>query len=37
LGGRVLNGPQEVPGGDIVAQCLDSQGAAFALHSKKAV
>ena len=37
LGGQVLNGPQEVPGGDIVAQCLDSQGAAFALHSKKAV
>ena len=31
-GGRVLNGPMEVPGGDRIAQCLDSQGAAFALH-----
>lgn len=35
LGGRVLNGPMEVPGGDVVAQCMDPQGAAFALHSKK--
>ncbi len=33
LGGTVRNGPMEVPGGDIVAQCLDPQGAAFALHS----
>jgi predicted enzyme related to lactoylglutathione lyase len=33
LGGQVLNGPTEVPGGDMVAQCLDPQGAAFALHS----
>jgi predicted enzyme related to lactoylglutathione lyase len=33
LGGTVLNGPMEVPGGDMVAQCLDPQGAAFALHS----
>jgi len=33
LGGKVLNGPMEVPGGDMVAQCLDPQGAAFALHS----
>ena len=32
-GGKVLNGPMEVPGGDLVAQCLDPQGAAFALHS----
>jgi predicted enzyme related to lactoylglutathione lyase len=31
-GGQVLNGPMEVPGGDRVAQCLDPQGAAFALH-----
>ena len=30
-GGRMLNGPMEVPGGRI-AQCLDPQGAAFALH-----
>ncbi|HWK08496.1 MAG TPA: hypothetical protein VNR64_00500 [Vicinamibacterales bacterium] len=33
-GGRVLNGPMDVPGGDRVAQCLDPQGAAFAVHSK---
>jgi predicted enzyme related to lactoylglutathione lyase len=33
LGGQVLNGPMEVPGGDTVAQCCDPQGAAFALHS----
>lgn len=33
LGGKVLNGPMEVPGGERVAQCLDDQGAAFALHS----
>jgi predicted enzyme related to lactoylglutathione lyase len=33
-GGQVLNGPMEVPGGDRVAQCLDPQGAAFAVHSK---
>jgi len=32
LGGKVLNGPMEVPGGSRVAQCLDPQGAAFALH-----
>jgi predicted enzyme related to lactoylglutathione lyase len=35
LGGQVLNGPEEVPGGDLVAQCLDPQGGAFALHAKK--
>lgn len=33
-GGKVLHGPMEVPGGDRVAQCLDPQGAAFALHEK---
>jgi hypothetical protein len=33
LGGQVLNGPMEVPGGDTIAQCVDPQGAAFALHS----
>ncbi len=33
LGGQVLNGPTEVAGGDMVAQCLDPQGAAFALHA----
>ncbi len=34
-GGQVLIGPHEVPGGDLIAQCLDPQGAAFALHAKK--
>jgi predicted enzyme related to lactoylglutathione lyase len=33
LGGQVLNGPMEVPGGDLIAQCVDPQGAMFALHS----
>jgi predicted enzyme related to lactoylglutathione lyase len=32
--GRVLNGPNDIPGGDRVAQCADPQGAAFALHGK---
>jgi predicted enzyme related to lactoylglutathione lyase len=36
LGGQILNGPMEVPGGDKIAQCMDPQGAAFALHSKAA-
>ncbi len=35
-GGRVLNGPVEVPGGDWVVQCMDPQGAVFALHQRKA-
>ncbi|HEX9887194.1 MAG TPA: VOC family protein, partial [Longimicrobiales bacterium] len=35
LGGQVLNGPMEVPGGDRVAQCMDPQGAGFALHATK--
>lgn len=34
-GGKVLNGAMEVPGGDRVAQCMDPQGAAFALHESK--
>ena len=33
-GGQVLNGPMEVPGGSMIAQCLDPQGAMFALHAK---
>lgn len=33
MGGQVLNGPMEVPGGDLIAQCMDPQGGAFALHS----
>jgi hypothetical protein len=31
FGGRVLNGPMQVPSGERVAQCEDPQGAAFAL------
>lgn len=34
-GGTVLNGPMEVPGGDRIAQCMDPQGAAFAIHMYK--
>jgi predicted enzyme related to lactoylglutathione lyase len=34
-GGRVVNGPMEVPGGDWIVQGMDPQGAAFALHGKK--
>ncbi len=33
-GGQVTMGPMEVPGGDRIAQCIDPQGAAFAIHSK---
>lgn len=31
-GGKILNGPMEVPGGDKIAQCMDPQGGMFALH-----
>jgi predicted enzyme related to lactoylglutathione lyase len=33
-GGTVINGPMDVPGGDRIAQCVDPQGAMFAVHSK---
>ena len=33
LGGRVLIGPMDVPGGGRIATCVDPQGAAFAVHS----
>jgi hypothetical protein len=33
LGGQVLSGPIEVPGGDMIAHCLDPQSAAFAVHA----
>ncbi len=36
LGGKVVMGPTEVPGGDWIAQCIDAQGATFALHTPKA-
>ena len=34
-GGQVLTGPMEVPGGDLIVNCLDPQGASFSLHQKK--
>ena len=35
-GGKILNGPMEVPGGDWVLNAQDPQGGAFSLHAKKA-
>jgi predicted enzyme related to lactoylglutathione lyase len=35
-GGQILNGPMEVPGGDLVLNAMDPQGAAFSLHERKA-
>jgi hypothetical protein len=35
-GGKILNGPMEVPGGDWVVNAMDPQGAAFSMHAKKA-
>jgi predicted enzyme related to lactoylglutathione lyase len=35
-GAKVLNGPMEVPTGARIAQLLDPQGAAFALHQQPA-
>lgn len=32
-GGKILNGPMDVPGGRIV-NCIDPQGAAFSLHTR---
>jgi predicted enzyme related to lactoylglutathione lyase len=34
-GGKVVAGPMEVPGGDLIAQCVDPQGAMFALHARR--
>lgn len=34
-GGTIMNGPVEVPGGDMIANAMDPQGAAFSLHAKK--
>jgi hypothetical protein len=34
-GGKVINGPMEVPGGDWVLNAIDPQGAGFSLHAKK--
>jgi len=35
-GGKILNGPMEVPGGDWIVNAMDPQGASFSLHAKKA-
>jgi len=35
LGGQIMNGPMEVPGGSWITAGLDRQGAAFAVHSAK--
>lgn len=35
-GGRILNGPMEVPGGDWIVNAMDPQGAAFSLHARNA-
>ena len=32
-GGKLLNGPMDVPGGDRIAQLMDPQGILFAVHS----
>jgi uncharacterized protein len=34
-GGRIFDGPIEVPGGSFVARCVDPQGAFFALQGKR--
>lgn len=34
-GGKVMNGPMDIPGDDVIAQCVDPQGAFFAVYAKK--
>ena len=34
-GGKILNGPMDIPDGDRVLSAMDAQGAAFGLHTKK--
>jgi len=34
-GGKILNGPMQVPGGSWIAQCMDPQGAMFAMVGPK--
>jgi uncharacterized protein len=34
-GGKIINGPMEVPGGDQILTGTDPQGATFSLHAKK--
>ncbi len=35
LGGRIFEGPLQVPGGSWVARCIDPQGAMFAVEGKR--
>lgn len=35
LGGQVMHGPVDVPGGGRISMCVDPQGAAFALYAEK--
>ena len=35
VGGTIVNGPREVPGGEWIAQGIDPQGAMFSVHSLK--
>ncbi len=34
-GGQVIHGPQQVPGGSFIANCMDPRGAMFSLVSQK--
>ncbi|TPW33128.1 VOC family protein [Martelella alba] len=34
-GGRIINGPHQVPGGSFILQCIDPQGAMFSLTASK--
>jgi predicted enzyme related to lactoylglutathione lyase len=34
-GGKILNGPMAVPGGDMIVNAMDPQGASFSLHARK--
>jgi predicted enzyme related to lactoylglutathione lyase len=34
-GGQILSGPFELPGGSWIVQCVDPQGAIFALEGKR--
>ena len=33
-GGKIMNGPMPIPGDDMIAQCVDPQGACFAIYAK---
>jgi predicted enzyme related to lactoylglutathione lyase len=34
-GAKILYGPMEVPGGDLICQFVDPQGAVFAVHERR--